>query len=110
MLKEAPESAIKFFPERPSDRKIRFEFAVVLQAVDDGGKITIFGSYLVSLCRVGAGILALLRFAGPVVVVPAPLFPPAVLPAGGLGSATAALATATARLAAATTVVVVAAR
>ena len=34
MLKESPESAKKFFPERTSDRKIRFEFAVVLQAAD----------------------------------------------------------------------------
>ena len=88
MLKEAPESAKKFFPERPSDRKIRFEFAVVLQAVDDGGKITIFGWRRRGTCRwlpsfswVGAGVLALLHFAGPVVVVPAPLLSPAVPPA-----------------------------
>ena len=79
------------------------------QSLASGGR-ELAGGYLVSLGGLGAWILTLLRFAGPVVVVPAPLFPPAVLPARGLGSATAALATATARLAAATTVVVVAAR
>ena len=43
MLKEAPESARKFFPERLSGRKIRFELAATLQAVADAGKATIGG-------------------------------------------------------------------
>ena len=49
MLKEAPESARKFFPERLSGRKIRFELAATLQAVADAGKTTIAGR-----CRRGA--------------------------------------------------------
>ena len=53
------------------------------------GELT--SGYLVSLGRVGAGVLALLRFASPVVVVPAPLLSPAVPPAGGLSPAAAAL-------------------
>ena len=68
------------------------------------------GGYLVSPGGIGAGVLALLGLAGAVVVVPAPLIPLAVLPAGGLGSATAVLAAVAARLAVATTVVIVAAR
>ena len=74
-----------------------------------GGSGELTGGYLVSLGRVGAGVLALLRFASPVVVVPAPLLPPAVSPARGLSPAAAALAAA-ARLASAAAVGVVAAR
>ena len=43
MLKEAPKSARKFFPERLSGRKIRFKLAATLQAVADAGKTTIVG-------------------------------------------------------------------
>ena len=43
MLKKAPESARKFFPERLSGRKIRFKLAATLQAVADAGKTTIAG-------------------------------------------------------------------
>ena len=74
-----------------------------------GGGRELAGGYLVSLGWVGAGVLALLRFASPVVVVPAPLLPPAVSPARGLSPAAAALAAA-ARLASAAAVGVVAAR
>ena len=45
MLNEAPESAGKFFPERLSGKKIRFELAAALQAVADAGKITIAGQW-----------------------------------------------------------------
>ena len=79
------------------------------QSLASGGR-ELAGGYLVSLGGVGAWILTLLRFAGPVVVVPAPLISPSVPPAGGLSSATAALAAAAARLAAAAAVVIVAAR
>ena len=43
ILNEAPESARKFFPERLSGKKIRFELAATLQAVADAGKTTIVG-------------------------------------------------------------------
>ena len=66
------------------------------------------GGYLVSLGGVGAGVLALLPFACPVFVVPAPLLPPVVPPAGGLSPATTALAAAAVRLVAAAVVVVAA--
>ena len=65
------------------------------------------GSYLVSLGGIDAGLVTLLGL-GPLVVVPAPLLSPVVLPVRCLGSAPGALADVVVGLALVTVVVVVA--
>ena len=67
-----------------------------------------YGSYLVSLGGIDAGLVTLLGLAGPLVVVPAPLLSPVVLPVRCLGSAPGALADVVVGLALVTVVVVVA--
>ena len=73
-----------------------------------GGRGESSGSYLVSLGGIDAGLVTLLGLAGPLVVVPAPLLSPVVLPVRCLGSAPGALADVVVGLALVTVVVVVA--